>query len=129
MNMANLANEQEIQRICIALAQDKDSYLYLYKEDAQTKVLCWTLSNVVSYREFIFDSLKDTVVSQQDLDTLSREKYEKVSLDEAAWFVPESVISEMADCELVTFNDNHTIARATDLAYEVGQSLIDKYNL
>lgn len=126
--MASPGNEEEIQRICIALTQDREAYLYRYRRTAQEYgTYYWTLSNVLSLREYTTEELKGTRLTEKEIASL--ENYDKKVLQEAAWEVTEDLIIEMCDRDMLEMDEENHQAHATETAYEIGEMLIKKWNL
>lgn len=127
--IAKIGDEEEVQRICIALAQNRDAFLYRYRKLLDMGDYLWTLSSVLSLRDFAVSELAGTRVTDKELKSLSEEVYDKKALERAAWEVKEDIILWMRDRDLLTIDDEKHQAHATDLAYQIGEQLIKKWNL
>ncbi len=129
LSIAETPDEQEIQRICIALTQNKDAYLYRYRGREDWGGYYWTLSNVLSLREYAISQLKDTRLSDKEIASLAEGKYDTKALENAAWEVKESLIREMCYGDMLVIDEEKHQARATEIAYQIGEQLIKKWNL
>ncbi len=129
LSVEETPDEQEIQRICIALTQDKDAFLYRYRGRDDWGGYYWTLSNVLSLREYAMSQLEGTRLSDKEVASLAEGSYDAKSLGNAAWEVKESLILEMCDGDMLVMDEEKHQARATEVAYQIGEQLIKKWNL
>lgn len=127
-SMSSSADEEEIQRICIALTQDKDSFLYRYR-GVEERGFYWTLSSVLSFREYVMSQFEGTRISEKEISSLAEGGYGAGALSSAAWEVKESLIMEMCDADMLTLDEEKHQARGNDVTYRIGEQLIKKWNL
>ncbi len=125
--ISSVGDEEEVQRICIALTQDKTAYLYRYRGNESSLGYYWTLSTVMTLKEHIMAELKDTRVSEAELRSL--ETYDKKVLQIAAWEVGEDLIYIMKERGILDIDEEKHEARPTEIAFKIGEIMIERKNL
>ena len=128
-SMSASTDEEEIQRICIALTQDKASFLYRYRGKEDGGGFYWTLSTVLSLREHAVSQFEGSRLSEKEISSLAKDGYGAKALNSAAWEVKEALIMEMCDADMLTLDEEKHQARGNDITYRIGEQLIKKWNL